>query len=130
MTRERPTRAARFRDYAHDPRRVRPLRRDVPPHHLIGMELGISIAAAALRGEATGTPREFRSDVVATAKKALKPGEMLDGEGGYCVYGKLMRAEDSLARRALPIGLAHKIKVARPVAAGAAGYLGRRRGDR
>jgi predicted homoserine dehydrogenase-like protein len=44
---------------------------------------------------------------------------MLDGEGGYCVYGKLMRAEDSLARRALPIGLAHKIKMTRPVATGA-----------
>ena len=107
-----------FRDYAmiRDPSgRYAAMYRS---HHLVGMELGISIAAAALRGEATGTSREFRSDVVATAKKALKPGEMLDGEGGYCVYGKLMRAEDSLARRALPIGLAHKIKVTRPVAAG------------
>ena len=73
-----------------------------------------------MRSEATGTPREFRSDVVATAKKLLKPGETLDGEGGYCVYGKLMRAEDSLARRALPIGLAHKIKMTRPVSQGAA----------
>lgn len=88
------------------------------PYHLIGLELGISVAAAALRGEPTGTPDAFRSDVVATAKKALTPGDMLDGEGGYCVYGKLMRAEDSLARRGLPIGLAHKIKVTRPVAAG------------
>jgi predicted homoserine dehydrogenase-like protein len=88
-------------------------------HHLVGMELGISIAAAALRGEATGTPHEFRSDVVATAKKPLKAGDVLDGEGGYCVYGKLMRAEDSVAIGALPIGLAHKIKVTQPVAAGA-----------
>jgi predicted homoserine dehydrogenase-like protein len=88
-------------------------------HHLVGMEVGISIAAAALRGEATGTPVHFHSDVAATAKKALRPGEMLDGEGGYCAYGKIMRAEDSLARRALPLGLAHRIKVTRPVAAGA-----------
>jgi len=87
--------------------------------HLVGMELGISIAAAALRKEATGFPAEFRSDVVATAKKALKAGDTLDGEGGYAVYGKLMRAEDSLARRALPLGLAHKIKLTRPVAQGA-----------
>jgi predicted homoserine dehydrogenase-like protein len=107
-----------FRDYAmiRDPSgRYAAMYRS---HHLVGMELGISIAAAALRGEATGTPREFRSDVVATAKKSLKPGDMLDGEGGYCVYGKLMRAEDSLARRALPIGLAHRMKITRPVAVG------------
>jgi predicted homoserine dehydrogenase-like protein len=88
-------------------------------HHLVGMEVGISIAAAALRGEATGTPEHFYSDVAATAKKALKPGDVLDGEGGYCAYGKIMRAEDSLARGALPLGLAHNIKVTRPVAQGA-----------
>jgi predicted homoserine dehydrogenase-like protein len=90
------------------------------PFHFIGLELGISVAAAALRKEATGVAEAFRSDVVATAKKALKPGDVLDGEGGYCVYGKLMRAEDSLARRGLPIGLAHKVKLVRPVAEGAA----------
>jgi len=89
------------------------------PYHLIGLELGISVAAAALRKEATGAPDAFRSDVVAVAKKALKAGESLDGEGGYTVGGKIMRAEDSLARRALPIGLAHRIKLTRPVAEGA-----------
>jgi predicted homoserine dehydrogenase-like protein len=89
------------------------------PYHFVGLELGISVAAAALRKEPTGSPDAFRSDVVATAKKALKPGDMLDGEGGYCVFGKIMRAEDSLARRALPLGLAHKIKITRPVAEGA-----------
>ena len=89
------------------------------PYHLIGLELGISVAAAALRNEATGAPDGFRSDVAAVAKRALKAGEMLDGEGGYTVWGKIMRAEDSLARRALPIGLAHKIALACPVAEGA-----------
>lgn len=89
------------------------------PYHLIGLELGISVASAALRGEATGSSLHFHSDVAATAKKALKPGDMLDGEGGYCAYGKIMRAEDSLARGALPLGLAHHIKVTRPVAQGA-----------
>jgi hypothetical protein len=34
--------------------------------------------------------------VVATAKRDLAEGEMLDGEGGYTVYGKLMPAADSL----------------------------------
>jgi predicted homoserine dehydrogenase-like protein len=89
------------------------------PYHLIGLELGISVAAAALRNEPTGAPDGFRADVVAVAKKALSIGEMLDGEGGYTVWGKIMRAADSLARRALPIGLAHKVALARPVAEGA-----------
>ena len=43
---------------------------------------------------------------------------MLDGEGGYTVWGRIMRAEDSLAAGALPIGLAHKVRLVRPVAAG------------
>jgi predicted homoserine dehydrogenase-like protein len=89
------------------------------PYHLIGLELGISVASAALRKEPTGAPEAFRSDVVAVAKKALASGETLDGEGGHCVFGRLMRVEDSLARGALPIGLAHKIRVTRPVAQGA-----------
>lgn len=90
------------------------------PYHMIGLELGISAAAAVLRNEATGTPDGFRSDVAAVAKRELATGETLDGEGGYTVYGRIMRAEDSLAAGALPIGLAHKIKLKKPVAAGKA----------
>ena len=36
---------------------------------------------------------------------------MLDGEGGYTVWGKLMPARDSLKVGALPIGLAHRVKL-------------------
>jgi len=89
------------------------------PYHLIGLELGISVASAALRREATGAATGFRGDVVATAKRDLKAGEMLDGEGGFTVWGKLMRAEDSLAAGGLPIGLAHKVKISRAIKAGA-----------
>jgi predicted homoserine dehydrogenase-like protein len=88
------------------------------PYHLIGLELGISVASAALRGEATGAATGFRGDAVATAKRALQPGEMLDGEGGFTVYGKLMPAADSLALGALPIGLAHGVKLTRAIPAG------------
>jgi predicted homoserine dehydrogenase-like protein len=88
------------------------------PYHLIGLELGISVASAALRREATGAATGFRGDVVATAKRDLKAGEMLDGEGGFTVWGKLMRAWDSLAAGGLPIGLAHKVKLARAIKAG------------
>lgn len=88
------------------------------PFHLIGLELGISVASAALRGEATGAATGFRGDAVAVAKRDLSPGEMLDGEGGYTVWGRLMPAADSLAKAALPIGLAQGIKVTRAVAMG------------
>ncbi|MCI4665764.1 MAG: SAF domain-containing protein [Neomegalonema sp.] len=88
------------------------------PSHLIGLELGISVANAALRGEPTGRTNGFVSDVVAVAKRPLAVGEMLDGEGGYTVWGRIMRAEDSVARAGLPIGLAHGVKLTRPVAEG------------
>lgn len=86
--------------------------------HLIGLEVGISVASVGLRGESTGSPTGFRADVVATAKRNLAAGEVLDGEGGYTVMGKLMRAEDSLAIGALSLGLAHEVRLVKPVAAG------------
>ena len=61
------------------------------PYHLIGLELGVSILSAALRKEPTGEPREFRGDAAAVAKRRLVKGEMLDGEGGYTVWGKSCR---------------------------------------
>ena len=88
------------------------------PYHLIGLELGFSIASIMLRGEATGTTRGFAGDVVATAKRDLRPGERLDGEGGYMVYGKLMPAQASLAAGGLPIGLAYNLVLGRAVASG------------
>jgi predicted homoserine dehydrogenase-like protein len=89
------------------------------PYHLIGLELNISVLSAALRGEPTGQPRGFRGDVAAVAKRDLKAGEMLDGEGGYTVWGKLMPARDSLKVGALPIGLAHGVKLTRDITHGA-----------
>ena len=88
------------------------------PYHLIGLELGISVANTALRGEATGSPDGWRGDVVATAKRDLKAGEVLDGEGGYTVWGKLLPAEDSLKTYGLPIGLAHHVKLKRAIGKG------------
>jgi predicted homoserine dehydrogenase-like protein len=81
------------------------------PYHLIGLELNISILSAALRFEPTGQPHGFRGDVAAVAKRDLRAGEMLDGEGGYTVWGRLMPAAASLAAGALPIGLAHRVKL-------------------
>jgi predicted homoserine dehydrogenase-like protein len=89
------------------------------PYHLIGLELNISILSAALRKEPTGQPQSFRGDVAAVAKRALRAGEMLDGEGGYTVWGKLMPAAASLKAGALPIGLAHRVKLKNDIAHGA-----------
>ena len=88
------------------------------PYHLIGLELGMSVLSAALRGEPTGQPQAWRGDVVAIAKRDLNAGESLDGEGGYTVWGKLVPAARSLAEDALPIGLAHKVPLVRSVTAG------------
>ena len=88
------------------------------PYHLIGLELGVSVLSAALRSEPTGQANGWRGDVAAVAKRALRAGEMLDGEGGYTVWGKLVPAERSLAEDALPIGLAHRVKLIRDVAPG------------
>jgi predicted homoserine dehydrogenase-like protein len=89
------------------------------PYHLIGLELNVSILSAALRNEPTGQPYGFRGDVASVAKKNLRAGEMLDGEGGYTVWGRLMPAAASLKAGALPIGLAHRVKLKNDVAHGA-----------
>jgi predicted homoserine dehydrogenase-like protein len=88
------------------------------PYHLIGLELGISVLFAALRSEPTGQPQGWRGDVVAVAKRDLSAGALLDGEGGYTVWGKLVPVERSLTDGALPIGLAHHVSLERDVAAG------------
>ncbi|WP_417767745.1 NAD(P)H-dependent oxidoreductase [Stappia sp.] len=89
------------------------------PTHMIGMELGLSVASAVLRKEPTGAPRGFVADVVATAKRDLKAGEMLDGEGGATVWGKQQPAEASVRAGLLPLGLATHVKLVRDVAEGA-----------
>ena len=86
--------------------------------HLIGLEVGISVASVGLRREPTGCATGFRADVVATAKRDLAAGEILDGEGGYTVYGKLFPADASLELGGLPLGLAHEVKLLNPIAAG------------
>jgi len=88
------------------------------PFHLIGLELNVSVLSAALRREPTGAPDAWRADVAATAKRDLRQGELLDGEGGSTVWGKLLPASASRALGALPIGLASRIPLTRAVRAG------------
>jgi predicted homoserine dehydrogenase-like protein len=83
--------------------------------HLIGLELAYSVASIGLRGEATGVARHFNGDVVALAKRGLKAGEILDGEGGYTVSGGLRPARASVEAGMVPLGLAHNVKLLRDV---------------
>jgi predicted homoserine dehydrogenase-like protein len=86
--------------------------------HLIGLEVGVSVASVGLRREPTGCATGFRADVVATAKRDLGAGEILDGEGGCTVYGKLVPAAHSLELGGLPLGLAHGVKLLNRIPAG------------
>jgi predicted homoserine dehydrogenase-like protein len=90
------------------------------PTHMIGLELGISVASVVLRGEATGSARMFNSDVCAVAKRTLRKAELLDGEGGFCVWGRQTPADISIAKGYLPVGLAHGMKLKREVPEGEA----------
>jgi predicted homoserine dehydrogenase-like protein len=85
---------------------------------LIGLELNISILSAGLRGLPTGCTQDFCGDVVATAKRDLKRGEILDGEGGSTVWGKLIPAKTSLKKRYFPIGLAQGVALKRSLKMG------------
>jgi predicted homoserine dehydrogenase-like protein len=88
------------------------------PFHLIGLELNISILSAALLNKPTGATLGFTGDVVATTKRTLKAGEVLDGEGGFTVWGKLFPSQTSLQIGGLPIGLAHGVKLKNDIAEG------------
>jgi predicted homoserine dehydrogenase-like protein len=85
------------------------------PFHLIGLEASVSVLSAVLRNESTGSSKEFRGDAVATAKKDMQPGEMLDGEGGFAVWAKAIPAVRSLELGALPMGLAHNVRLRRAI---------------
>ena len=85
------------------------------PYHLLGLELGVSVASVGIRREPTGAAAGWHGDVVATAKRDLEAGHMLDGEGGYTVYGRLMPARDSVRDGYLPIGLAHGVRLKQAV---------------
>src|SRR4051812_10539246 len=107
-----------FNEYAMLPDRSGRYAALYRPIHMIGLELGISVASVALRREPTGAPSGFRSDVAATAKRDLKKSEVLDGEGGFCVWGKQTPAQLSLDKGYFPLGLAQNVKLKRDIAEG------------
>ncbi len=75
------------------------------PYHYIGLELAQSIYSIALDDRATGFTKNYNADVASYAKKDLKVGEKLDGEGGFCARGRLITSEKSKKEKILPLGL-------------------------
>ena len=91
------------------------------PSHMIGLETSVSILSAGLCGEPTGVPDALRADVVAVAKRDLVPGEVLDGEGGFTVFGRLVPrdvAAPAPPADGLPIGFAHGARLRAAVSRG------------
>jgi predicted homoserine dehydrogenase-like protein len=88
------------------------------PYHLIGLEIGVSVASVALRGEPTGAPfAGHRAEVVCATRTPLRAGDLIDGEGGYAVYGTCVPAELARAKRLVPLGLAHGLRLIHDVPA-------------
>ena len=75
------------------------------PYHYIGLELAQSIYSIALDNKATGFTKSYNAEVASYAKKDLKIGEKLDGEGGFCARGKLITSKKSKDEKILPLGL-------------------------
>ena len=85
------------------------------PYHYIGLELAQSIYSIALDNKATGFTKNYNADVASYAKKDLKIGEKLDGEGGFCARGRLITSEKSKIEKILPLGLTDNAIVKRNI---------------
>jgi predicted homoserine dehydrogenase-like protein len=86
------------------------------PYHLIGLEIGVSIASVALRGEPTGAPYAgHRAEVVCATRAPLRAGDVIDGEGGFAVYGTCVSARRARELDLVPMGLAHGLRLKRDV---------------
>ena len=90
------------------------------PYHLVAVTAPMTIVKAVLTGQPTGAPLPTPvAETVTIAKRHLEEGELLDGGGGYTVYGHIERAEVARAENLLPLGLASGIKIKQDVPVGA-----------
>jgi len=86
------------------------------PYHYIGLELAQSIYSIALDNRATGYTKNYNAEVASVAKKDLKKGDKLDGEGGFCSRGKLVTSQTSKKENLLPLGLTDHALVNKDIA--------------
>ena len=85
------------------------------PYHYIGLELAQSIYSIVLDNKATGFTKNYNADVASYAKKDLKVGERLDGEGGFCARGRLVTSQKSKDEKILPLGLTDNAIIKRDI---------------
>jgi predicted homoserine dehydrogenase-like protein len=86
------------------------------PYHLCHFEVPASVARAVVFGDPTIAPAGAPTvEVVATAKVDLGEGDVLDGIGGYLVYGQCENVEIAAAEALLPIGLAEGCRLVRDI---------------
>ncbi len=89
------------------------------PYHLTSLETPLSVARAAIYGEADIVSKERpQAEVVAVAKRDLAAGETLGGIGGADYYGKIYSFSEAAGM--LPLGLASGCRLARAVSRGEA----------
>ena len=77
------------------------------PQHFVGHEMPLGLARMAVLGDDVGAPICRAAEVVAAAKRSLRAGETLDGEGGYTVYGLAERHDAARAENLVPMALTH-----------------------
>jgi len=84
------------------------------PWHLPNFDLPLTVARAALFGDAAVAPLGAPScEVVTVAKRDLAPGDVLDGIGGFDCYGTIENASTARAEDLLPMGLSEGCRVTR-----------------
>ncbi|MFO1093310.1 MAG: hypothetical protein U0992_08350 [Planctomycetaceae bacterium] len=85
------------------------------PQHFVGHEVPIGVARLVLDGQPVGQPQGLFVDVIAAAKRPLTAGTVLDGEGGYTVYGLCENADVSRAEQLVPMALTQNCVLRRDI---------------
>ncbi len=86
------------------------------PYHLCCLEFPISLARVGLLKDTVIAPLAGPVvDVVTTAKRDLKAGEVLDGIGFYMTYGQCENSDVTQGENLLPIGLSEGCRLKRDI---------------
>jgi predicted homoserine dehydrogenase-like protein len=89
------------------------------PYHLTSLEVPLSAARAVLYKQPDMEPLDNPvAEAVAVAKRDLTPGDALGMIGEADYRGFAMTWQDARTKGAIPLGLAEKAKVVKPVKAG------------
>jgi predicted homoserine dehydrogenase-like protein len=89
------------------------------PYHLTSLETPLTAARAVLYGRADMQPLDHPvAEAAALAKRDLAPGTLLGRIGEHDYRAWAMSWQDARKARALPIGLAERSRVVRPIGKG------------